>query len=147
MDQEQSRGIAVAAPLTKAAEMGLGAGGRMHQKIYPDPHGIGTWNLAAAGRLFIHIINADMYEQITGEAPPPLPREVQDYKGPWFGMNDGDQGDVAAPDELAGVKSIGEMDNQHGFEGQQNDTPIFETVTHSYPTKTHVKNGVRDGKW
>src|SRR6185503_6508738 len=27
-----------------AAEMGLAAGGRMRQQLYPDPHGIDTWD-------------------------------------------------------------------------------------------------------
>lgn len=141
MEQEQSRSF------NKGAEMGLGAGGRMEQKIYPDPHGIDTWNQAAKARLFIHIIDATLYEKITGERPPPSSVSAQAYKGAWFGMDDATEGDIEAPDALKKVKSIGEKDNEHGFEGQQDDSPISEEASVTYKTTTHAKAGVRDGDW
>ena len=42
------------------ATMGLGAGGTMQQKIYPDPHGIEVWDQDNYGRIFIHIINLSL---------------------------------------------------------------------------------------
>lgn len=129
----------------KADEMGLGAGGSMHQKIYPDPHGIDTWNQVAAGRIFIHLISADAYEEITGKRPPAMPESAQGYVGPWFGVNDANSADIPAPGNLQGVKSIGEMDVQHGFEGQQDDSPINESVSVSFAP--HGVPTVRDGDW
>jgi len=41
--------------------MGLGAGGSMKQKIYPDPYGIETWDQDNYGRIFIHIINSSEF--------------------------------------------------------------------------------------
>src|SRR5918999_422736 len=41
---------AMAAP---AASMGLGAGGKMKQEIYPDEYGIDTWDADSSGRVFV----------------------------------------------------------------------------------------------
>ena len=57
----------------KSAEMGLAAGGKMRQKIYPDPHGVDTWDQENSGRVFVHIVNSMMYREITGKEPPSTP--------------------------------------------------------------------------
>jgi hypothetical protein len=61
----------------KGASMGLGAGGTMTQKIYPDPHGIETWDESVYGRVFVHIVNSVLWTEITGEPPPPTPGSPQ----------------------------------------------------------------------
>ena len=94
-------------------EMGLGAGGRMTQRIYPDEYGIETWNTSRVRTVHVHIVNSRMYERITGEAPPPSPVSARTYTQhglPWFALYDEHKGDVAPPSSLAGVKSIGELD-------------------------------------
>src|SRR5664279_1990991 len=50
-------------------EMGLGAGGKMEQKIYPDPHGIDTWDQDNYGRAYVHIVNSMMFREITDKEP------------------------------------------------------------------------------
>lgn len=141
------RGGVIAAGL-KSAEMGLGAGGKMRQKIYPDPHGIEVWNTADQGRVFVHVINADLYRKITGEEAPAMPQSAQSYTGTWFDMSDDDQGDISAPEVLKQVQTIAQKDKQHGFEGQQDDSPISEQPSVTYePNTGYVKSGVRDGKW
>jgi hypothetical protein len=136
---------------TKAAEMGLGAGGKMRQKIYPDPHGIDTWDVSSSGRLYVHLVNSQMYEQITGEKPPVSPIDAQTYARhgyPWFDLWDEGMGDVKASGTLAGVKSIGQMDVEKGMEGQQDDSPVEEKNVHHYKIKpAHSGQQVRDGKW
>jgi hypothetical protein len=93
--------------------MGLGAGGRMTQKIYPDPYGWDTWDEDNDARVFVHIANSEMYHEITGEAPPPTPIDVRtyiEYGFPWFDLYDGDLGDVATSSELGGVQSVQSLD-------------------------------------
>ncbi|MCS6911700.1 MAG: hypothetical protein NZ890_00490, partial [Myxococcota bacterium] len=53
---------AMAAPSGRGREMGLAAGGTMTQKIYPDPHGIDTWDESNYGRVFVHIVNSMMWQ-------------------------------------------------------------------------------------
>lgn len=114
---------------TKSAEMGLAQGGKMTQKIYPDPHGIDVWDQGSAQRIFIHIVNSELYEQITGEKAPPTPITAQHYteKGyPWFELWDQEMGDVGYASSLAGLKTVADKDKEHGFEGQQDDSPTGE---------------------
>ena len=146
-EEKTGGGVLRSLNMTKSAEMGLAAGGTMTQKIYPDPHGMDTWDQASMGRLFVHIVNAEMYEAITGEKCPPMPVSAQQYQGPWFGLNDGVAPDIAAPEVLQGVLTVGQKDQQHGFTGQQDDSPVNETgnvVTYSH---TSTKGAVRDGTW
>lgn len=133
----------------RAAEMGLAAGGSMDQKIYPDPHGIDTWDVNASGRLFIHIVNSEMYQQITGETPPASPVTAQTYAQhgyPWYKLWDAEMGDVSPSQTLAGVKTIGQKDAQNGFTGQQDDSPVYEknVVGAGNPI---LLGQIKDGVW
>jgi hypothetical protein len=102
------------------AEMGLAGGGRMHQQIHPDPHGADVWDTGRSGRLFVHIVDAGLYEQITGRPAPPSPISARTYTEhglPWFAEYGGG-GDIAPAKKLAGLKSVAEKDAEHGFSVQ-----------------------------
>ena len=93
-------------------EMGLAAGGRMEQKIYPDLYGKDTWDPTGTTTMHVHIVNSDAYHAITGEQPPPTPISAATYNAfglPWFALYDEDLGDVPAPVVLRRVKSIAAM--------------------------------------
>ena len=129
------------------AEMGLGAGGKMTQKIYPDPHGIDTWDQENFGRVYVHIVNSMMYREITGQEPPLTPVTAQTYAQygfPWFDLYDDHLGDIDAPDALKGVKSISEIDADKGFEPQQDDSSIDVGYVIKYKVDP---NQVEDGTW
>jgi len=118
-------------------ELGLGAGGRMAQKIYPDPYGIDTWDLATRTRVYVHIVNSERWRAITGEQAPATPVSAKSYCDaglPWYGLYDEHAPTLAPTSKLAGVKSISEVEN----------APV--TVG---PVKKLRKNGVRvdDGTW
>jgi hypothetical protein len=94
------------------ADMGLAAGGQVQQSLYPDPHGVETWDLGNSARLFIHIVNSQAYQRITGEAPPPSPVNPQVYNQhgfPWFELYDDDLGKLDGSAKLAGVQSLGKL--------------------------------------
>jgi hypothetical protein len=141
--------MAAAAPPAPGAEMGLAAGGKMQQKIYPDPHGIDTWDQTNFGRVYIHIVNSMMYREITGQEPPATPVSAKTYTQygfPWFGLYDEAKGDLAAADALTKVKSIKEMDKEKGFAPQQDDSSV--EIAHQQIKKLPVDpNQVRDGDW
>ena len=133
------------APAAAAAEMGLAAGGRMRQHIYPDPHGIDTWDADNFGRVFVHIVNSQMWREITGEDVPPTPVDARAYTNaglPWFELYDDHLGDIAPSEVLANVKSVAGMDAQHGFTNQQDDAPIATPNV-----KPLGQNQVPDGRW
>lgn len=94
----------------RGADMGLGAGGLMRQRIYPDTYGIEAWDASSATELEVHILNADQYTKVTGRPPPPSPVSAATYTEyglPWFDLYDEARGDVAAPADLQEVKSVG----------------------------------------
>lgn len=100
-----------------ATSMGLGAGGRMRQKIYTDPYGIATWDLAALGRCFIHLVSAEDWRAITGEEPPKTPCTRAEYERngiPWFELSDEGAEAVAGGENLGAVKTVAEMDKDKG---------------------------------
>ena len=98
-------GVAFGGP----AEMGLGAGGTMRQKIYPDPYGIETWQAEPAYALRVRLVCAGDWEALTGEPAPPSPITAELYSAlglPWFDLDDADLGDIAPAPALARVQSI-----------------------------------------
>jgi hypothetical protein len=107
--------------------MGLGAGGRMRQEIYPDEYGIETWDLGRSRTVNVRIVNSEVYREITGEAPPPTPvsaRTYTEYGFPWFDLYDEGRGDVAPSPVLAGVKSVSAIDGEKGGGPQAVDAPV-----------------------
>lgn len=114
------------------SEMGLGAGGRMEQKIYPDEHGIDTWDQETYGQVYVHIVNSMAYREITGKEPPSTPvtaRTYTEYGFPWFRLYDEQLGDLQPSEVLANVKSTSEIDKEKGFAPQQDDSTIEVSET------------------
>jgi hypothetical protein len=107
-------------------DMGLAAGGRIEQKIYPDPHGIDTWDPDERGEVFVHIVNTEQYRELTGRAAPPSPIGARTYaeRGlPWFALYDEEERDIAPSPALGGVKSVRAKDAERGVEGDD-DTSV-----------------------
>ncbi len=72
-------------------EMGIARGGNIQQKIIEDTYGAECWDETRKGTIFIHIVNSEMFEQITGRkaGPSPItPEEYQRYRIPWFDAYD-----------------------------------------------------------
>ena len=100
-----------------AGAMGLGVGGAMRQKLYPDPHGLDTWDLGSAISLTIQIVNSEQYAALTGQPPPPSPIDASIYTEhgfPWYDLYDEERGDLEAARRLAELKSIRELDAEQG---------------------------------
>lgn len=119
------RGAALSLPI--GAQMGLGAGGKMIQKIYPDPYGVDTWDLANSGSITVHIINSEQYRELTDLEPPPTPITAEAYTQyglPWFTLYDENQGDVPAAETLSRVRTIREQESEQGVVDQQEDKAI-----------------------
>ncbi len=110
-----------------APEMGLAAGGRMRQRIYPDHYGLETWDQDNYGRAYIHIVNSMNFREITGLEPPGTPVSAKMYTSygyPWFDLYDENKGDIEASGKFKKVKSVKEMDKKKGFKPQQDDESV-----------------------
>ena len=102
-----------------APGMGIGAGGVMRQKVYPDPHGVDTWDGASGIAVAVHIANSLRYREITGENPPSTPIDAATYTEhglPWFALYDEERGDIAPSERLAGASTIADRDAERDAE-------------------------------
>lgn len=130
------------------APMGLGAGGKMKQDIYPDSYGIDTWDKESTGRVFVHIANSMAWRDITGEEPPPTPTSASlytEYGLPWFDLYDDGKGDIARSKELTKVKTVKEIDDDKGFGNQQDDSSV--AVPQGQVKTIKDETLVNDGAW
>jgi hypothetical protein len=137
-------------PPCSSCEMGLGAGGRMRQRIYPDDYGLDTWDLGNSGRVYVHIVNSMMFREITGLEPPKTPISARQYTRfglPWFDLYDEDKRNLSASKKLKGVKSVKEMDEAKGFSAQQDDKPVDVTKQQVVKLGKAKAAPVQDGNW
>jgi hypothetical protein len=90
-----------------ACDMGLAAGGKMEQEIYPDEYGASTWDQDNYKKIYIHIVNSMMFREITGMEAPPTPvsaRTYTEYGYPWFKLYDVGKGDLKGAKNFNKVK-------------------------------------------
>ena len=91
--------------------MGLGAGGVMKQKVYPDPYGVDIWDQDNYGTVVVHIVNSRQFRELTGFDPPPTPISADSYseqRFPWFALYDEFRGQLAAPENFCDIRTIGD---------------------------------------
>lgn len=104
-------------PSSPSPEMGIAIGGKMTQKIYPDPYGAATWDEEKFGSISVHIVNSEQFEAITGEKAPESPITKKDYEQfhhPWFSLYDEEYGDIKAQEKLKKVKSLRQIEKEKG---------------------------------
>lgn len=98
--------------------MGLAAGGRMKQKVYPDTFGPAAFDEASAERLFIHLVDAASWRDITGELPPPSPIEPHTYAAhgyPWYDVYDEEKATLEPTPALKSVQSLESLEKSQGY--------------------------------
>lgn len=97
-------------------DMGLGAGGRMHQEIYEDHRPLDHWDVAHTSRCFVHLMNSLVWRAVTGAEPPTVPLTAAEYARhglPWFEYYS-EATAVSAQEVLRKLKSIGEIGREKG---------------------------------
>jgi hypothetical protein len=113
----QGRGLAGLESASTGAEMGLGAGGQMTQRLYPDRHGVESWDRDRRGGATVYLVNSADYLAVTGDQPPPTPVDARAYAEaglPWFALYDEERGDVSAAERLADARTVEERDRERG---------------------------------
>ena len=95
-----------------SGSMGLAAGGRMRQEIYPDTFNLDDWDIDAAQRVFVSLVHAKDWKKITGDAAPNEPPTAKEYSEaglPWFDYYGKDQGALPGGEKFAGIKSVAKI--------------------------------------
>lgn len=97
-----------------ARSMGLGAGGSIRQKIYPDPYLNGrdvneVWHAEPSDKGYVYIVHASDFKSITGMAAPLSPITYKTYQEqhlPWFGLPDGNWDDTKGGEAIDNLKPV-----------------------------------------
>lgn len=129
-------------------EIGLSAGGKMKQKIYKDTRQFSIWDQNNFARVYVHIVNSNMFKQITGKNPPPTPIDAKTYTQhgfPWYDLYDEHKVAIPKSDILSKVKTMNEIQNEkYAFPIKDETIPIKDSQLIKYSTS---KNQIRDGYW
>ncbi|KAJ3069192.1 hypothetical protein HK102_006978 [Quaeritorhiza haematococci] len=98
--------------------MGIGAGGKIEQKIYKDPLGGPNgkvWKREPCARIHVHMLNSTEFEKVSGILPPQTPISEREYDArgiPWFQLYDENVAGImtAANSPLDTISSVGLLD-------------------------------------
>jgi hypothetical protein len=124
-------------------ELGVGAGGRIEQRVYRDPFGLETWHATPRAVIRIHLMEAHDYERVTGETAPPSPIDADTYTRfglPWFKVYDASRGAIPATPRMSGVKSVDQV-NRGETDTAKRDapTPLNEYQIRPIPPRSRDK--------
>jgi hypothetical protein len=126
--------------LGRGDRLGLGAGGVIRQKIYPDPYGLDTWDPNNFGEVIVHLVNSARFHEITGIAPPDTPVDAKAYTDhglPWLALYDEAKGDIPPADEFLKVKTISARDAElEAATGGEHPFDVPESQIRTIPPDT-----------
>jgi len=104
-------------------EMGIAAGGTIRQQILEDTYGAESWDEAAFRDIVIHIVNSQVYQQITGREAPPSPISAEQYKRckiPWYSDYKEKAPSLSPVAIFKRILSVGRIDNTRGIAKGEN---------------------------
>ncbi len=108
----QAKGLRSRGALRRSVQsMGLGRGGEIIQKIYPDPHGLEVWREKPSVVEVLYMVSSEDFEQVTGYKAPSTPITMETYQQhglPWFELHDTKLGDSKGSDVFDKLKPVGE---------------------------------------
>jgi hypothetical protein len=109
--------------------MSLGVGGLIKQSILRDPHPSSAWDNDNTAMFNIQLLSANVFERVTGTAPPPSPVMAESYAAaglPFFEIQ-GEQGQ-GVQGLFSAIKSVGQIDEENGVGGLEKELafPIVE---------------------
>jgi len=131
-----NRSLDSAMSLEMPQMLGLGVGGTMRQKIYPDKYGIKTWDPDSIGSFFVHLINVAEFRAITGAQEPATPVDATAYSAaglPWFELLDEEESDIDPAEVLARIRSIRDLERADADESIE----VAPSQLRKVPLKKH----------
>ena len=111
LEDRRHFGIEFSTSMVCEEESGFGAGGRIRQKIYADRLPPDTWDEIAALSCEAHLIPANRWPELTGEAvptQPPSPRDYAEAGLPWFDYANAAPA-LTTPAVLADIKTVSQL--------------------------------------
>jgi hypothetical protein len=131
----------------KHMELGLAPGGLMKQEIYEDPHSFHMWDKQVPSRCFVHILNSEQWQTVTGKPIPRTPPSAQQYTQaglPWFEYYDEQSNALAGSSKLATLDSVAAKTIKNSETPLADNSSINPTLVHQLSPQ---KQTVHDGHW
>jgi hypothetical protein len=101
------------------APLGLGAGGRIQQKIHADRYGLDTWDLTSPTLAVVRLLDAASFESLSGRAAPPTPIDAATYARlglPWFKLYDEQATDIRPAEIFRHLKTVSSSEKESDLE-------------------------------
>jgi hypothetical protein len=130
----------------ESAQMGLAPGGLMKQEVFTDRHGIGKWDQTHSAKCFVHLLNSQQFEQVTGRRPPTNALTAESYTRaglPWYDYYAEGLRSVPGSDNLRKLDSVAALRNKKGEQPLPENAPV--AVTNTILLRKKAPNEVRDG--
>lgn len=101
--------------------MALTAGGLIRQAIHHDDYDPESWDRSSTLMFNVQILNAKVFEKVTGLAPPKCPISAKTYFTHGLPFFDILEADSSIAGNFDGVKSVGELRGEMDSEGESID--------------------------
>lgn len=95
--------------------LGLGAGGRIRQKIHADRYGPDTWDLTSSALAVVRLLDAASFESLSGRAAPPSPIDAATYSRlglPWFKLYEEEATDIQPAELFRHIRTISSFEKE-----------------------------------
>ena len=133
--------------MSAPSEMGLAPGGLMRQEIYEDEYGFDAWDLDASSRCFVHILNSEQWNKVTGKPVPGSPPSAVDYTEaglPWFEYYDDKLNALEGSSKLADLDSVAAKTIKKGKKPLGENEPVSPQ---NVELLSSPSSKVVDGEW
>src|SRR3989338_483886 len=95
--------------MNSVQSMGLGRGGEISQKIYPDPYGLKVWEPNPSKVIRLYLVSSADFKQVTGHDAPATPVTYEAYQAlglPWFELYDSKYKDIQGSNVFGKLKPV-----------------------------------------
>jgi hypothetical protein len=99
------------------AEMAIAAGGLIKQSIHRDAYAPDSWDPTSTIVFNVQILNAEIFQKVTGKAPPKRPADFKSYKKSEGKFFDIPEASSSLSGNFKGVKSVGQIKGQKDNDG------------------------------
>jgi hypothetical protein len=96
-------------PANIQAEMALAAGGLIKQSIHHDTYAPDSWDPASTTTLNVQVLNAAIFERVTGKRPPTCPISETAYQAAGKQYFDIPEASSSVSGKFGAVKSLGQL--------------------------------------
>jgi len=109
------------------ADMGMAPGGLMEQTIHKDTRTIDQYDQGVSAKCFVHLLNSEQYQQVTGNPPPHKAPTAADYTSqglPWFKLWEPNANALPGGAPLKALDSVANLGNKKGQSPLPDNAPL-----------------------